>query len=292
MDILIADDDPVARLVLRAAVERLGYRCTAANDGAAAWSLFGEVHPDVLITDWQMPGMNGTELVSRVRAQRESAYVYLIVLTGEADEGAARETMIAGADDLIHKPLDTAELERQLIAAKRMIALHRRLHEDARVDALTGVANRKRLAEDLAALHARAVRYGHTYCVAMFDVDHFKGYNDAAGHLAGDNVLSTVARTLSASLRAADSLYRYGGEEFVALLPEQTLDLAATAARRLRRAVEALAIPHPTGGSVTVSCGVAALAGREMTPDELLARADQALYRAKAAGRNRVECLT
>ena len=289
MHILIADDDPVSRLVVRAALERLGHRCAVADDGAAAWRLFAEERPDVLITDLQMPGLNGTELVRRAREQGGSAYGYVMVLTGQSNEGAALEAMNAGADDLIYKPLDAAELERKLIAARRVIALQRGLHGDARVDALTGIGNRRRLSEDLAALHARAARYGHTYGLAMFDVDRFKAYNDSAGHPAGDSVLRTVADTLVASLRSGDALYRYGGEEFVALLPEQTADSAAHAARRLRAAVEALAIPHPAGALVTVSVGVAALASGEETAEELIARADQALYKAKAAGRNLVE---
>jgi diguanylate cyclase (GGDEF)-like protein len=196
--------------------------------------------------------------------------------------------MEAGADDLVAKPLDAAELERKLIAAARVTELHRRLHADARQDALTGVGNRLRLDEDLVALCGRVERYGHSYCVAMFDVDDFKAYNDAHGHPAGDDVLRAVAGALAGGVRAGDRLYRYGGEEFALLLAEQSLEAAAEAAERLRAAVEALAIPHPAGGVVTVSAGVAATAGTACAPEKLIAAADAALYAAKAAGRNRV----
>ena len=163
------------------------------------------------------------------------------------------------------------------------------MHDDARQDTLTGLGNRLRLAEDLEALCGRVARYGHVYSAALFDIDDFKGYNDGAGHLAGDEVLRTVAGALEQQIRTGDALYRYGGEEFLVLLPEQPIEAAALAAERLRAAVEALALPHPAGGVVTVSAGVAALGDDGCKPDELFELADQALYRAKESGRNRVE---
>jgi two-component system, cell cycle response regulator len=289
MDVLIADDDAGTRLLVSAAVERLGHRCTVAEDGNEAWRLYRDELPDVVITDWQMPGMDGTELAEAIRGHSGAPYAYVVVLTGAADEDAARRTMEVGADDLLLKPLDVAQLERKLIAAGRVTALHRRMHEDARQDTLTGLGNRLRLAEDLEVLCGRVQRYGHVYSAALFDVDDFKGYNDTAGHLAGDDVLRAVARALQQQIRTGDAVYRYGGEEFLVLLPEQSIESSALAAERLRAAVEALGLPHPAGGVVTVSAGVAALSDGECKPDELFELADQALYRAKAGGRNRVE---
>jgi diguanylate cyclase (GGDEF)-like protein len=242
-----------------------------------------------VITDWQMPGMDGTALVQAIRAHGNDRYSYVIVLTGVADEESARATMQAGADDLLLKPLEPAQLERKLIAAERVTAMHRRMHEDARHDAATGLANRLRLAEDLEALCGRVARYGHVYCVAVFDVDNFKGVNDSAGHLVGDHTLRSIAQTLQGAVRSGDAVYRYGGEEFLVLLPEQSLETATLAAERLRAAVEQLAIPHPAGGVVTVSAGVAGLRDPNCGPDEVFELADQALYRAKEGGRNRVE---
>jgi diguanylate cyclase (GGDEF)-like protein len=289
MDVLIADDDAGSRLLVSTAVERLGHRCTVAEDGSEAWRRYQELLPDVVITDWQMPGMDGTELAEAIRGLASAPYAYVIVLTGAADEDAARRTMEVGADDLLLKPLDAAQLERKLIAAGRVTALHRRMHDDARQDAPTGLGNRLRLAEDLEALCGRVQRYRHVYSVALFDIDDFKGYNDNTGHLAGDEVLRRVAGELARQIRTGDAIYRYGGEEFLVLLPEQSIEAAARAAERLRAAVEALAVPHPAGGVVTVSAGVAALADDDCKPDELFELADQALYRAKDAGRNRVE---
>jgi diguanylate cyclase (GGDEF)-like protein len=288
MHVLVADDEPGTRLMLATMVERLGHRCTQAADGEEAWRLFGATRPDVVITDWDMPGVDGTELIRRIRGDREAEYAFLIVVTGQADDASARVAMEAGADDLAAKPLDPVELDRMLIVAGRVTALHRRLHRAARHDALTGVGNRLRLAEDVEALCGRAARYGHAYCVALFDVDRFKAFNDAEGHLAGDEILRAVAGALAATMRSGDTIYRYGGEEFLVLLPEQTLETAELAAERLRAAVEALALPHPTGGVVTVSGGVAGVGDASSTPEQLFELADQGLYRAKEAGRNRV----
>src|SRR3954449_7193094 len=187
MRVLIADDEPGTRLLVTVAVQRLGHEAIGAADGAEAWERYCEQRPEVLITDWDMPGLDGTALVRRLRARASAPYAYVLVLTGVAGE-EARAVMEAGADDLIAKPLDAPELERKLIAAARVTELHRRLHADARQDALTGVGNRLRLDEDLVALCGRVERYGHSYCVAMFDVDNFKAYNDAHGHPAGDDV--------------------------------------------------------------------------------------------------------
>ena len=141
----------------------------------------------------------------------DAPYAYVLVLTAESDEAQARAAMEAGADDLVIKPFDPAELERTLIAAQRVTGLHRRMHSDARQDTLTGIGNRLRLAEDLDALCGRVTRYGHAYCVALLDVDRFKALNDSAGHRAGDEVLRKLAAALAATIRRGDTLYRYRG---------------------------------------------------------------------------------
>lgn len=287
LPVLVVDDDPVVRGTVGAMLERLGHDCFLAGDGEAALAAFEREGPAVVITDWSMPGLDGTALTASIRERVTGGYTYVIVLTGEADEQAALEAMRAGADDLLVKPLDPAALERQLVAAQRVIALHERMHADARVDALTGILNRRAMNEELAALVARTCRYGHSLAVVLFDLDRFKPFNDAAGHLAGDQLLLSVAGTLKRSLRGSDSIYRYGGEEFLALLPGQDVEHAAIAAERLRQAVRNLAVEHPAGGPVTISGGVAGLRPGE-SAEQLLARADAALYEAKQAGRDRV----
>jgi|SRR5579884_1000215 len=285
LHVLIADDDPVSRLVVRSAVERLGHVATVVEDGAQALRTFERERPGVLITDWRMPGLDGTALTKAIRERGHEGYTYVIVLTGEADDRAAREAMRAGADDLIVKPLDDAKLEHQLIAAQRVIDLHERLRADTRADALTGVANRRAMDEELSVLRLRALRYGHDLAAVLLDLDRFRDFNDRAGHPAGDELLKRVAAQLKVSLRGSDSLYRYGGEEFLALLPDQSTETATIAAERLCAAVRAMLVEHPAGGFVTISAGVAALHDGE-SAEQLLARATGALHAAKQAGRD------
>ena len=285
MRVLVADDDPGTRLLVSTAVERLGHHCSVAADGREAWERYQQERPDVVITDWDMPGMDGTALARAIRGHRASSYAYVLVLTGVADEEDARATMEAGADDLMLKPLDYSQLERKLIAAGRVTALHRQIHRDARHDTVTGVANRLRLAEDIAALCGRVERYGHVYCVALFGVDRFNGLDE----IARDRALRAVADVLRGTIRSGDAVYRYGRDEFLVMLPEQPLESGVIAADRLRAQVEARSYPHPGGGTVTVSVGVAGLAGQPCRPDDVFERASQAVRRAREAGPNRVE---
>jgi CheY-like chemotaxis protein len=268
MKILIADDDAGTRLTVAAAVARLGHEAIGASDGEQAWARFVAQHPPVVITDWAMPGLDGTELVRRIRADPEPGYAFVMILTGEADEGAAREAMRAGADDVLAKPLDEAELERKLIAAERVGAMHRRLLADARRDPLTGTGNRTRLLEDLSSLCARVDRYGHAYCVAMFGL--------AGG---GEEAVRAVGRALEAAIRSGDALYRSGPDSFAALLPEQAADTATLAAERLRSAAEGA-----LDGSVAVSAALVITGGADLTAEGLLGDAEAALARAVEAG--------
>jgi two-component system chemotaxis response regulator CheY len=298
--ILLVDDEPLARLALQAAVERLGHQWTAAEDGEAGWRRFVEDEPDVLITDLLMPRLDGLELCRRVRthAATHQGYTYVILTTVLGDREDVARGMEAGADDYLVKPVEPFDLQMRLVAARRVTDLHRELARFraelstlAHTDPLTRLGNRLALEEDLKALDARGRRYGRGYCLAMCDIDRFKAYNDSLGHHAGDDALRAVADNIKRELRAGDGVYRYGGEEFLIVLPEQTLETARIAAERVRSAVERLAMPHTAvpEGVVTLSVGISAYRpGGGGTVGELLEQADAALYRAKAAGRNRV----
>jgi DNA-binding NarL/FixJ family response regulator len=266
MNILIVDDEPGTRTLVAAAVERLEHNALQAADAREAWALFEHNRPEVVITDWAMPGMDGTELARRIRAYTEPGYTFVMILTGQADEAAAREAMQAGADDVLAKPLEDAELERKLIAAERVTAMHRRMLADARRDAMTGAGNRLRLVEDLTAICARVERYGHAYCVAMFGVD------------GDDDAVRAVGRALGTAIRGGDALYRAGAREFAALLPEQALDAARLAIERLRRAGE------ESAEGTTVSAGLVMTGGDENSAIALLAGAEAALARARESG--------
>jgi len=315
MRVLIVDDDEHTRIAMASAVRRVGYACDVAADGREAWAM-NQAHPaDVILADWLMPNMSGTDLCEQVRAADDERYTYFVLVTALGDKGHRLTGMHAGADDYLVKPIDLDELCARLAAAERILRAHRalrgrnralrrdtqRLLAASHVDHLTGVANRRRLVEDLAALRARIVTESRPHAMAMCDIDHFKRYNDHFGHREGDAVLRVVAHTLVSTLREGDCVYRYGGEEFVVLLHGQPLASARAAMDRARRAVEDLRISAHPSGVVTISVGVAEsgpLSEVSVAPpasddldawsDAWIRRADEAQYRAKALGRNRV----
>jgi two-component system cell cycle response regulator len=304
--VLVAEDSAQTRAMLRNALVTMDHECLVAVDGDDAWRQFQASGADVIISDRLMPGLDGVELCRRVREASGSSYTYFIFLTALANKNAILEGMQGGADDYLAKPLDLDELRARLIAAERVTALHSRLAEQAhalelsnqklfemaRTDPLTGLGNRLELRETLIALQARAERYNHSYALAMCDLDRFKGYNDTRGHVAGDDVLRRVSDILTETTRDTDSVYRYGGEELLIVLPEQTLASAELAGERIRRAVAGAGIAHPANapfGIVTISIGIAAYdqtSGHSF--DHVIAEADAALYEAKNAGRNRI----
>ena len=296
MRILVVDDEPAARSLVELVVRAAGHHVESAAGGEEALSRLTAGF-DVLITDARMPEMSGFELAERVRHD-VGRYVYVIMLTSLRDDEERLAGMRAGVDDYLVKPLRRATMLAQLIAAERVVGLHRTIEEQRRVlqqqathDALTGVYNRLRLDEDLAGLVARAERYGHGFCVALIDADEFKSFNDTYGHLAGDDALRTIAAALQASVRAGDAVYRFGGEEFVLLLPDQDLTRATIAVERVRQSVRAAALTNTSSekGVVTISAGISECTGAPGDSSKrLLDTADQALYRAKAAGRDRV----
>jgi len=306
LDVLVADDDPYSRAALCSAVVRLGHRCRTVTSGLEALEAHGERRADVIVTDWAMPDIDGMELCRRVRELDGGTYTYLLFTSSRAGKRDFVEAVRAGADDYLPKPVDLDDLEARLLAAARVVSAYRQLekrnvvlrHDSqaffraARVDPLTHVANRLRLEEDLEALQAQISRYGRHAVLAMCDLDDFKRYNDRYGHPAGDLALQRIAHAIRGSLRRADQVYRYGGEEFLVVLPEQTPADAVAAMDRMRAAVEGLAITHAPGARqpiVTVSVGLASIdSAEDHSVKDAIERADEALYRAKAEGGNRV----
>lgn len=307
MRILVAEDDAVSLLIIRRAVEKLGHECLAAKDGEEAWNVYKQTTGvDVVISDWMMPGVDGLELCRRIRDEEREEYTYFIFLTALGDREHLFEGLEAGADDYLSKPLDREELQVRLISASRVTRLHRRLSEQndeleelnamfakqARTDPLTGLSNRLRMTEDLEALEARRERYGQTYCAVLCDIDFFKPYNDTYGHAAGDEILKRVSGAIESQCRSGDVAYRYGGEEFLIILPEQSEASGIAMAERLRQSIEDLQIPHSARKPpevVTISAGVSAASEDDVKSGEtILKEADDALYKAKEAGRNRV----
>jgi len=309
MTILIAEDDPGTLRLLEKAVRACGHDVSTASDGQQAWDLFTGGDFNFVLTDWQMPVLDGVELCRRIRGAARLSYVYVIMVTSRGGQENFLAGMNAGADDFIIKPIDQREIQVRLRAAERVLNLEKELRDKnqqlevvntrlrhlSRLDALMQIGNRLAFEERITEFHQRALRYGDLYSVIMCDVDQFKAYNDSQGHLAGDEVLRCIAGSIQQCLRSSDGAFRYGGEEIVVLLPRQSFREAARVAARLRARVEALQLPRLDAWLspvVTVSCGVASypLEGHPALRWEAVVDwADQALYRAKANGRNRVE---
>jgi two-component system, cell cycle response regulator len=305
MQILIAEDDTVSRLIIEAKVAQLGHDFVSAANGEEAWRLFQENNIDVVISDRSMPGMNGLELCRRVRSWPDSnKYIYFIFVTSSGDKNRVLDANEAGADDYLVKPLDTDQLATRLVVAERITKLHeklawqqsqlellnRQLFDQARMDPLTGLHNRLKLREDLELLTKQDMNDAGPLCALMFDVDNFKSYNDTYGHFAGDEILTRVADMLLKNLRPNDRKYRFGGEEFLVILERTPLQQSCQIAELCRNAIQTLQIPHAASAQtiVTMSAGVAQWAQTDETINAWLKNADAALYQAKSLGRNRV----
>jgi len=296
--ILIADDDPVTRRLVEATLTRLGHEVVAVTGGADALSaLLASDAPRLAILDWEMPDPDGLAVCRMVRAQA-AEYVYVILFTSHdrrEDRAAAYD---AGVDDFLSKPLDVLELTSRLRSGQRVLDLQTRLLEaqeslrhQATHDHLTGLWNRRMILDVLARELNRSMREKRPIAVAMLDIDHFKLINDTHGHLTGDEVLIEVAELLQRVVRAVDIVARYGGEEFVVVLPETGAPGAEAFAERLRELIESQAFVASRGNPIrlTTSIGVSCFPGFGVeSVEDLLTNADQALYRAKSDGRNRV----
>ena len=278
-----------------------GYEVIAVEDGAKAWQVLRQDDgPRLAILDWMMPEIDGVELCRRVRENLDAhdRYTYILLLTARAAKEDVVTGMKAGADDYVVKPFHPHELQVRIRAGARIIELQSeivaardQLQIQATHDALTGVWNRRAIIERLEHEISRAGREARPLAIAMIDIDRFKKVNDVHGHQAGDVVLREMAGRLTKLLRPYDALGRYGGEEFLAILPGCGSQDAVALAERLRQAV---ASEEVSAGEntvpVTISLGVSCLAGADGADAAQLVRlADDALYRAKAAGRNRVE---
>jgi two-component system, cell cycle response regulator len=291
--LLLAEDEPVQRLLLERQLCKAGYVVDTAQNGAEALAKILKETYQILITDWDMPGMDGATLCRRVRDAKLPGYLYILLLTGHESTADIVAGLEAGADDYIRKPANDAELLARLKAGRRVVELTRQIQLLSVTDPLVGTYNRRYLTDELALEIERARRYGRPLAAVIADLDGFKRINDEHGHQTGDEVLRCFAEGVWASIRQNDWIARYGGEEFVIVLPETNLVDAAAAAEKIR--LQCATTPMVTSSGdlmVTASFGVAALdctsAAEPETVTTLLRRADVALYRSKNAGRNRV----
>ncbi len=298
MQLLIADDNRDSADILAMLCESWGYVPTVAYDGVSALNLLrGPNAPMLCLLDWDMPGFTGIDICSAIRQERDRPYRYLILITGRDEQTALVTGLNAGADEFLLKPVDPDELRVRLATGRRVLTLQSQLLETmehlkslAAHDGLTGLWNRSATLEILDREMSRGQRDrdARILSVALADIDNFKAINDSRGHLAGDLVLQQVAQRLTSCLRPYDSVGRYGGEEFLIVLPNCNKAESHVLADRLRRCLRDEAM-DATGGSleVTASFGVANWNGEDGTL-ALLQQADAALYAAKEEGRDRV----
>ncbi|WP_176025342.1 GGDEF domain-containing protein [Azospirillum argentinense] len=290
MRVLIADDTVLMRTMLSEQVASYGHDVILARDGREALNLAQAESFDIAIIDWEMPRLSGLEVCWLLKADPRTAYSYLILMTSHDEPFYEMKALDAGADDFIHKPVNRAHLKARLKAGGRITEMHRLLVAQAQTDPLTGVANRRALLDRAGEEIQRAQRARQPLSLLIADIDHFKRINDSRGHAAGDEALQRFVRTLDGALRPGDLIGRYGGEEFVVLLPNTALADASVVAERLRQRVAAQEMGSD-GDSfrMTASFGVAPVAPDAPGGiDDALRVADAALYRAKAEGRNRV----
>ena len=298
MPVLVAEDNPIFQSMLHNMLAKWGYEVLSVTNGAEAWRVLqsGE-GPRLAILDWMMPGMDGVEVCRRVRSAGREPYIYILLLTARTESRDLVEGMDAGADDYVTKPFNAHELRVRLRAGRRILDLQAELvrtrealRRQATHDGLTGAWNRTAILDILQRELARGGREMSPVALLLLDLDHFKQVNDTYGHLAGDEVLREAARRMQAGLRCYDSLGRYGGEEFLVVLPGCELPGAEAQAERLCEAMRRQ--PFWFAGeplSVTCSLGVSWTACPQADQGEALVRAaDEALYMAKGGGRDRV----
>ena len=295
MRILIADDEGTSRKLLGHVLGSWGYEVLPVCDGREAWEqMRAESPPPLAILDWMMPGLDGVEVCRLVRALVTSSPPYIILLTARSGKDDIVAGLTAGANDFLTKPFDREELHARVEVGRRFVELNQELLENreqlrvqALTDALTGILNRRAILQTLEEEIARTQAERDNIAVGMMDIDMFKSINDAFGHAAGDEVLREVVRRSADSLRSDDSFGRFGGEEFLLVLPGVDSEAARPILERVRNAVSSSAVQ--VGGRpvrVTVSIGGAVRDGESI--DDLIRVADDALYAAKAAGRDRV----
>ncbi len=298
MRILVADDDPISRRLLDSILKRWGYEAEMYEDGNEAWEALQEPDaPKLAILDWMMPGMMGVDICRRLR-EFQSFYVYVLLVTTKGERKDMVEALEAGADDYLTKPFDPNELRVRVRVGQRILELQENLLEvqealrlQATHDPLTGLWNRAAVLEFLDREICRSERTGRALSLIVVDLDHFKRVNDTYGHRVGDQVLCTATKRMKEGLRSYDGIGRYGGEEFLIIMPGCDLEVAIRRSESIRCL---LAKDEVESGElrirVTASLGVADLGEVDpRTAEELIREADRALYRAKALGRNRVE---
>ncbi len=303
--IMVVDDDVVSRALIERYLKKAGFDVSCAGNGKEALHLLDQHFYPIVLTDWMMPEIDGPELCRKIRDRKTEGYVFIILITARDSKTDIVSGLQSGADDYLTKPIHSAELLARINTGIRILSLEQSLktaNEEIRLlsitDPLTGCFNRAYLNERFPQEVSRSQRYKHPLSVLIADLDHFKQINDSYGHQAGDLVLKKVARCLMDQVREKiDWVVRYGGEEFLFVLPETDCTGMLILSERLRHAVSQLSIAYEDRTlQVTASFGGASkpmvLTANDSTlMDHLINQADEQLYRSKREGRNRVSVM-
>ena len=298
MKILIAEDDNVTRHILEKSVTEMDFEVVSCENGHDAWKIIqSENAPHLLMLDWMMPGLDGLEICRRVRERAGEQYTFIILLTSKGEQDDFVKGMEAGADDYVVKPFNHNDLRVRLKAGRRIVELNEELlyvrdnlEKQATHDKLTGLYNRHFMVEILEKEFSRALRHQSDLSCLLLDLDNFKDVNDTFGHTFGDLVLREFSAGLEQNIRKSDISIRYGGEEFMVLLPNTGIAGAQNIAEKIRATCEKKRYDDGHNSTtVTVSIGIASIKQHQLIDDkEIVACADKALYRSKAEGRNRI----
>jgi len=297
MKILIVEDELIFRRMVKKYLLEAGHDIVEAEDGQSAWELFQHEPFQLVITDWMMPRLSGPELVQKIRTGGEKNYTYIIMLTAMDDKDNVVVGLESGADEYLTKPFNSKELVARVASGMRILKLEEQLmqaHQQMEIlamrDGLTGLLNRRAIEEYAEAEFNLTLRKERVLSVIMLDIDHFKNINDRFGHNCGDHTLQQVAKILKEDLRIYDRIGRWGGEEFILILPDTQLMDAAKVAERIRARTAEMEMSLENGEefSVQISLGIASTASQFSSLTKLIDAADQALYQAKQTGRNRV----
>jgi two-component system cell cycle response regulator len=292
--VLIADDSLLIRAVVRNGLAEEGYEVIEAVDGLAALEQCRQRPPDVVLLDIEMPALDGYQVLARLKSDPDLTDIPVVFLTSRSGMDDVVAGLRGGAHDYLKKPFEAPELLARVGSAIHVKKLQDQLRQRnmeleqiSRTDGLTGLFNRRHLDAELALRNKDALRHGEPICVLLLDIDHFKHVNDTYGHPTGDEILRAFATRMSLGLRAGDIAGRWGGEEFLVILPRTDLADALEVAERIRSTTANT--PMIAAGrqiSVTISGGAAF--GPGDATDAVVDLADQCLYRAKHSGRNRI----
>lgn len=304
--VLLVEDDPAQANVTKKILQTAGYDVLWSQDGINAIKTVKMMKPDIILLDVILPGLDGYEVCRWLKLDENARGIPVIMLTVKKELSDKISGLQIGADDYLPKPYNELELNARIYASLRTKALQDELRMKnkqleellgkveymAITDALTGLYNRRRFHDVLSKEFERSTRYANPVSLIMLDIDHFKKVNDNYGHQTGDTVLREVGNIITASIRDIDIASRFGGEEFMVVLPNTEKENAKVGAERMRAAIAQHIFPE-IEGPITVSIGVAGLPDPALANEDRLVRcADYALYRAKQNGRNRIEIST